>query len=205
MHSTPEMQVGWGLYCAWTKLCSGLLETRTTGCAAVSIHMQFSGCQYDLRINDWGLKPLKWDLQSFSSHSRYALWNSRRKCTFLIVFKENLNSSNWYTKQVISEEKRPTWLIKLRISKSDSANTSEKHLHMCHSIYFVSVNRTKHFFCTKNCFLRALSRHSGLETRVFWYFLLVVSLRLPANDLDLCVLLVGAFVSSFCITLEILK
>lgn len=50
----------------------GVWGTKTTGHAAVCIHMQFRGCQCDVRKNDWNLKPLKWDSksQSFSSPSR---------------------------------------------------------------------------------------------------------------------------------------
>lgn len=63
--------------CRWDGGCTVLGQsfaldywgTRTTGHAAVCIHMQFRGCQYDLRKNDWSLKPLKSDSQSQSFSS----------------------------------------------------------------------------------------------------------------------------------------
>lgn len=137
-------------------------------------------------------------------HSCYALWNSGRVYTFLTVFKEDLNSSNWHTKQVVSEEKRTTWLIKYSISKCGPASTSIKAFtHTCHSIYFLSVNRTKRLFLHKRLLFESSFQTCRFRNQsVLILSVRVLSLILPANDLNLGVFLDrGVCFFVFCITL----
>lgn len=78
---------------------------------------------------------------------------------------------------------------------------------MCHSIYFLSVNRIKQFFLRKKLLFESSVQTCRFRKQsILILSVRVISHRLPTNDLDL-----GGFFGRgihffiFCITLEILN